>query len=176
MGKSSLWLPWKKSLDDHLYSFWLQNTLDIRIFANDNRGHMAWKTTQETDELWNPTTSSSSSINCIKCKKNSKTKSTYCTGGGHHWVHYNCEKWSNKEIENAEQGQNSEYTCKICRNYKAKTSMLAIELPKRNVSSNIDILGEGKLRNDEVQDANGTNICHVCTAIIETTFEIRLVQ
>jgi hypothetical protein len=86
------------------------------------------------------------------------------------------EKLSNKEIENAEQGQNSEYTCKICRNYKAKTSMLAIELPKRNVSSNIDILGEGKLRNDEVQDANGTNICHVCTAIIETTFEIRLVQ
>jgi hypothetical protein len=54
--------------------------------------------------------------------------------------------------------------------------MLAIELPKRNISSNIDILGEGKLRNDEVQDANGTNICHVCTAIIETTFEIRLVQ
>jgi hypothetical protein len=50
--------------------------------------------------------------------------------------------------------------------------MLDIELPKRNISSNIDILGEGELRNDEVQDANGTNICHVCTAMIKTTFEI----
>lgn len=50
--------------------------------------------------------------------------------------------------------------------------MLAIKLPKRNISSNMDILGEGKLRNDEVQDAIGTNICHVCNAIIETTFEI----
>ena len=50
--------------------------------------------------------------------------------------------------------------------------MLDIELSKRNISSNIDILGEGELRNDEVQDANGTNICHVCTAIIKTTFQI----
>jgi hypothetical protein len=33
--------------------------------------------------------------------------------------------------------------------------MLATEFPKRNISSNIDILGEGELRNDEVQDANG---------------------
>ena len=82
------------------------------------------------------------------------------------------EKLSNKEIENVEQGQNCEYTCKICRNNKEKTSMLATEFPKRNISSNIDILGEGELRNDEVQDANGTNICHVCTAIIKTTFEI----
>ena len=113
-------------------------------------------------------TSRSSSINCNnKCK----TKSTCCTEGGH-WVHYNCEKLSNKEIENVEQGQNSVYTCKICRNSKAKTSMLDIELPKRNISSNIDILEERELRNDEVQDANGTNKCHVCTAIIKTTFEI----
>jgi hypothetical protein len=48
-----------------------------------------------------------------------------------------------KEIENVEQGQNCEYTCKICRNNKEKTSMLATEFPKRNISSNIDILGEG---------------------------------
>jgi hypothetical protein len=47
------------------------------------------------------------------CIKKCKTKSTYCTEGGH-WVHYNCEKLSNKEIENVEQGQNSEYTCTIC--------------------------------------------------------------
>jgi hypothetical protein len=54
--------------------------------------------------------------------------------------------------------------------------MLDIELPKRNISSNIDILGEGELRNDEVQDANGTNICHVCTAMISpcSTFSISL--
>jgi hypothetical protein len=87
---------------------------------------------QETDELSNPSISSSSSINCIKCKKKYKTKSTYsvsyCTEG-RHWVHYNCEKLSNKEIEN--KGQNSEYTCKICRNNKAKTSMIAIELPNK---------------------------------------------
>ena len=50
--------------------------------------------------------------------------------------------------------------------------MLSIELPKRNISSKIEILGKAELRNDNVQDANGTTICQVCTAIIETTFEI----
>jgi hypothetical protein len=142
----------------------LTKLLQARLVDNSTRS-------QETNELSNPSISSSSSINCIKCKNKYKTKSTYCTEG-RHWVHYNCEKLSNKEIENVEQGQNSEYTCNICRNNKAKTSMIAIELPKKKISSNIDILGEGELRNDEVQDANRTNICHVCTAIIKTTFEI----
>ena len=103
----------------------LTKLLQARLVDNSTRS-------QETNELSNPPISSSSSINCIKCKKKYKTKSTYCTEG-RHWVHYNCEKLSNKEIENVEQGQNSEYTCNICRNNKAKTSMIAIELPiKRN--------------------------------------------
>jgi hypothetical protein len=101
----------------------LTKLLQARLVDNSTRP-------QETDELSNPPISSSSSINCIKCKKKYKTKSTYCTEG-RHWVHYNCEKLSNKEIENVEQGQNSEYTCTICRNNKAKTSMIAIELPKK---------------------------------------------
>ena len=62
-----------------------------------------------------PTKSNSADIQCPKCRKSCRTRSTYCTTGNH-WVHYKCQKLTPVEIRQIEDTDDTEsdYTCKIC--------------------------------------------------------------
>ncbi|CAG2206321.1 unnamed protein product [Mytilus edulis] len=59
------------------------------------------------------------SIQCFKCTKNCRTKSTFCNSG-RHWVHYNCQRLSTKEIELLEKEELEDYTCRICQDVNLK--------------------------------------------------------
>jgi hypothetical protein len=62
-----------------------------------------------------PTKCNSADIQCPKCGKSCRTRSTYCTTGNH-WVHYKCQKLTPVEIRQIEDTDDTEsdYTCKIC--------------------------------------------------------------
>ena len=62
-----------------------------------------------------PTKCNSADIQCPKCGKSCRTRSTYCTTGNH-WVHYKCQKLTPVEIRQIDDTDDTEsdYTCTIC--------------------------------------------------------------
>ena len=62
-----------------------------------------------------PTKCNSADIQCPKCGKSCRTRSTYCTTGNH-WVHYKYQKLKPVEIRKIEDTDDTEsdYACTIC--------------------------------------------------------------
>jgi hypothetical protein len=86
-------------------------------------------------------------ISCNKCRKNCKTRSTYCTVG-EHWIHYKCEKLNPEQITAIEATTTADYICTLCQNGKS------------NICANaLAILDECNPRTDEVQDETRCNLC-----------------
>ena len=54
-----------------------------------------------------------SDIRCIVCRRPSKTRAVECTAC-RRWVHYVCDKLSDREIDALESNSSSMYTCKLC--------------------------------------------------------------
>ncbi|CAC5407356.1 unnamed protein product [Mytilus coruscus] len=80
---------------------WLQQNLAHKIGHLDNISIYIWLGTCDLTAL-DPKT------RYKKCR----TRSTYCSSG-QHWVHYNCQRLSIKEIEIIEQEELEDYTCRI---------------------------------------------------------------
>ena len=49
---------------------------------------------------------------CYKCNRNCKTRADQCINS--HWVHFRCEKLSDKQREYIEQHEDGPYTCSQC--------------------------------------------------------------
>jgi hypothetical protein len=49
---------------------------------------------------------------CFKCKRSCRSRAVLCINK--HWVHFNCEKFTELEIEQIEQNENEPYTCSQC--------------------------------------------------------------
>ena len=106
---------------------------------------------------------------CFKCKRNLKSRATWCDKG-EHWIHYNCERLTEDEIRKIQAEPDSKaYTCKLCKaesvnnhcsivstNSKASTQ---ITLPKTPHLSDIN-----SILQDELLDSE--NNCQVCDSII----------
>ena len=59
-------------------------------------------------------------VNCVKCKKTCKSRGAYCELNDH-WIHYKCDKLSEKEITSINE-ESSAYVCSMCipgRDYRA---------------------------------------------------------
>jgi hypothetical protein len=50
---------------------------------------------------------------CFKCKGSCRSRAVLCINK--HWVHFNCKKITNLEIEQVEQNENEPYTCSQCK-------------------------------------------------------------
>ena len=59
---------------------------------------------------------------CVKCKKNVKSKAVYCEASDH-WIHYNCDKLSEKEITDIEKHKESSYVCKKCSSERSASGL-----------------------------------------------------
>lgn len=53
------------------------------------------------------------SIECIKCTRVCRSKSSYCSTGIH-WTHYRCQKLTKEEIHAIEDDKSETHTCKLC--------------------------------------------------------------
>ena len=117
-------------------------------------------------------------IKCVKCKKNCKSRGTFCTIGSH-WVHYNCERLTNEEITRIEKSKDENYMCKICQNEPPKKVTLEIESPKK-VTLEIPAIKHlspektGSLMEEEIishessYDYDENNTCAVCGEEVES--------
>ena len=73
----------------------------------------------------------SNDIACFKCKKNCRTRSTFCNKGNH----YKCQKLTDTEIQQAEKDTSRSYTCTFCQEFKDE--MRTNKIPK-TVESDIE--------------------------------------
>ena len=74
-------------------------------------------------------------IQCIKCKRNCKNRSTYCSTGKH-WVHYRCEKLPEEAILAIESSsEDQEYTCKFCKHNKDSSIPISLSLTIPKITS-----------------------------------------
>lgn len=115
-------------------------------------------------ETQNIKCNSTQDINCIKCKRPCKTKSSYCDKG-HHWTHYKCEKLSEEEITKIEEDKTTDHHCKICISQNATNTTLvqvtAIDLSR-------EILDE---ENQLATNNRGDDLdaCTICNSIYDKT-------
>lgn len=79
-------------------------------------------------------------ILCAKCKKACRTKATLCTHGNH-WVHYNCEKLTNDEINIIENSKSITYKCKLCESVGGSLILKRVGV-KKSTSMAQEILDE----------------------------------
>lgn len=73
---------------------------------------------------------------CIKCKRNSKTRSILCTKG-EHWIHYVCEKLTEDEIKFHNDNPQAPYVCKMCKSIQPHTQA-AILLREERICNGCD--------------------------------------
>ena len=102
---------------------------------------------------------------CIKCKKNVKSKSTYCTYGSH-WIHYNCERLSQNEIQVVEKSKpDAEYKCKVCNMESQSPNKVQLIIPAaKPLSPNPqdEILLEETTNHEASFDYEETDSCMAC--------------
>ena len=120
------------------------------------------------------------SIQCFKCTKNCRTKSTFCNSG-RHWVHYNCQRLSTKEIELLEKEELEDYTCRICQDVNLKILEKVLSPVKKGANSKTSyhhndvpaITQEiSSSRNDDSTEKS-PETCNICdTIIMEDKYEI----
>ena len=100
---------------------------------------------------------------CPKCKKNVKSRGTFCTAGNH-WIHYNCERLKTHEIEQLEKSSNTsdEYSCKICSKDTSPQTKISLYIP--NVDNPSGDMFENILSEEQLQaeDEIALDICTVC--------------
>ena len=100
---------------------------------------------------------------CPKCKKNVKSRGTFCTAGNH-WIHYNCERLKTHEIEQLEKSSNTsdEYSCKICSKNTSPQTKISLYIP--NVDNPSGDMFENILSEEQLQaeDEIALDICTVC--------------
>ena len=102
------------------------------------------------------------SIQCIKCKRNCKNRSTYCSMGKH-LVHNRCKKLWEEAIHVIESSsEDQEYTCKFCKhnNDSSIPILLSLTIPKITSQGNQpqEILNEELLQLED----SCNDMCSVC--------------
>jgi len=115
-------------------------------------------------ETQNIKCASTQDINCIKCKRPCKTKSSYCDKG-HHWTHYKCEKLSDEEIEKIEKDKTTDHHCKICISQNA-TNITLVQITATDLSR--ELLDE---ENQLAINNRGDDLdaCTICNSIYDKT-------
>lgn len=123
-------------------------------------------------------TDTNSNIDCIKCRRACRSRSTYCNTGNH-WVHYRCQKLSPMEIEEAEADELGHYTCKLCKpthdtngtNTNAQISINGTTYDSDRNHGALSLLNEiSEIRTDETPELNN-EICTVCSHEIKQVEE-----
>ena len=107
------------------------------------------------------------SIQCIKCKKNCKNRSTYCSTGAH-WIHYRCERLTVGEIEALEsEVDEQDYTCKLCITQPDSSTKIShsLAMPKINNHVTQEIL------NEEVGLDSSDDDCPVCCTTMNSDID-----
>ncbi|CAC5400783.1 unnamed protein product [Mytilus coruscus] len=92
---------------------------------------------------------------CHKCKRNCRTKAVLCIYG--HWVHYNCEKFSEDDVKNVKR-KDFTYICTVCNLEKDDKNKIVNTL-EVNGKQNIT-LAETLLQEENIQN------CHACNMSI----------
>ncbi|CAC5384311.1 unnamed protein product [Mytilus coruscus] len=92
---------------------------------------------------------------CHKCKRNCRTKAVLCIYG--HWVHYNCEKFSEDDVKNVKR-KDFTYICTVCNLEKDDKNKIVNKL-EVNGKQNIT-LAETLLQEENIQN------CHACNMSI----------
>ena len=78
---------------------------------------------------------------CHKCNRICKSRAVLCQFG--HWVHYSCDKLSEKDIQTIEKDEQN-YICKKCSNLSLKSPSRCITLPNSSeIFRNKSILSTG---------------------------------
>ena len=105
-----------------------------------------------------PTKCNSADIQCPKCGKSCRTRSTYCTTGNH-WVHYKSQKLTPIEIRQIEDTDDTEsdYACKIG---EADLKQIA-----DGTNSYICIVCDNQCHIQCLEYINGEPMCYACKAM-----------
>ena len=107
-------------------------------------------------------------IKCIKCKKNCKSRGSFCSYGSH-WVHYNCERLTKEEIMNIEKCKDEDYRCKICINTSPNKITLKIPAIKPlSPEQKGDLIEEEIITHESSFDSEENDQCAVCGEVIES--------
>ena len=85
------------------------------------------------DTIVSNTKADAESIQCIKCKRNCRTNSLYCSQG-QHWIHYRCDGLSSELIEEHEKNNNEHFTCSICSDPQIPTSRVSQTVAIPNIN------------------------------------------
>ena len=131
------------------------------------------RTNMNTIHLGNNHNSTSENKNydekCGKCNRNCRTKAVECRNG--HWVHYNCEKLNDEDIQKVKK-KDAIYTCTICTSIsdKKKTTLAIAKRSEEYSKAHKLTLAEDLLIeeleqrcqacNNSIQ--NGGDTCNVC--------------
>ena len=109
---------------------------------------------------------------CFKCKRNLKSRATWCDTGMH-WIHYNCERLSEEEIRKIQAEPDSEaYTCKLCKSERENNKYITMSInePEAQISTQITLpktphlTDVGSILQDELIGSEDN--CHVCDSVI----------
>ena len=131
------------------------------------------QTNMNTIQLGNNYNSTSENKNhdekCGKCNRNCRTKAVECRNG--HWVHYNCEKLNDEDIQKVKK-KDAIYTCTTCTSIsdKKKTTLAIAKRSEEYSKAHKLTLAEDLLVeefeqrcqacNNSIQ--NGGDTCNVC--------------
>jgi hypothetical protein len=107
-------------------------------------------------------------IQCSKCTKFCRSRSTYCTSGNH-WIHYRCEKLTKDQITQREESDDKDenYTCKRCIQTPGLRQIEYINVNEETMAKSI-LLDEDNSQTDEtiqVDDDQPQNQCFICNNI-----------
>ncbi|CAG2245584.1 unnamed protein product [Mytilus edulis] len=109
----------------------------------------------------------SDNIACIKCTRNCRTKSTYCSTGNH-WVHYRCQNLTQEDITEVEKGENNTYTCTFCTGDSKKLA-LPSTLQIANCNQLNDLLQEEVTSRTDETTMSNKDLCFVCDQQTDNT-------
>ncbi|CAG2216627.1 unnamed protein product [Mytilus edulis] len=109
---------------------------------------------------------------CHKCNRNCRTKAVLCIYG--HWVHYNCEKFSEDDVKNVKR-KDFTYVCTVCTLEKVKNNNIVKALEandKQDITLAESLLQEENVLNCHACDMsilNKVDCCSICLMKFHST-------